>query len=185
MDTNRIGISSVNDTWTFFLYSGGMVGRKIYFPLCCKVLFSLGVVSLIWIVVGFSLSFGSSIGFEINGIKYGIIGNPFEYFFFDGVSTFTHKSLASTIPFLLFALFQMKFAVITPALITGSFAERVRFISYLLFIVLFSLFIYTPLCHMIWYPDGLLNKYFGVKTLRAALLSIWVQASLPLQVQWF
>jgi Amt family ammonium transporter len=57
----------------------------------------------------------------------------------------------------------MKFAVITPALITGSFAERVRFISYLLFMVLFSLFIYTPLCHMVWHPDGLLNKYFGVK----------------------
>jgi Amt family ammonium transporter len=57
----------------------------------------------------------------------------------------------------------MKFAVITPAIITGSFAERVRFISYLLFIVLFSIFIYTPLCHMVWHPDGLLNKYFGVK----------------------
>lgn len=71
--------------------------------------------------------------------------------------------MASTIPFILFALFQMKFAVITPALITGSFAERVRFISYLLFMVLFSLFIYTPLCHMVWHPDGLLNKYFGVK----------------------
>jgi Amt family ammonium transporter len=71
--------------------------------------------------------------------------------------------MASTIPFVLFALFQMKFAVITPALITGSFAERVRFISYLLFMVLFSIFIYTPLCHMVWHPDGLLNKFFGVK----------------------
>ena len=145
-----------------FFY-GGMVGRKNILSTMLQSFISLGVVSLIWIVVGFSLSFGSSIGFEINGVKYGIIGNPFEYFFFDGVSTLPHKNLASTIPFLLFALFQMKFAVITPALITGSFAERVRFISYLLFIVLFSLFIYTPLCHMIWYPDGLLNKYFGVK----------------------
>lgn len=71
--------------------------------------------------------------------------------------------MASTIPFILFALFQMKFAVITPALITGSFAERVRFISYLLFMILFSLIIYTPLCHMVWHPEGLLNKYFGVK----------------------
>ncbi len=71
--------------------------------------------------------------------------------------------MAPTIPFILFALFQMKFAVITPAIITGSFAERVRFVSYLLFIVLFSIFIYTPLCHMVWHPEGLLNKYFGVK----------------------
>jgi Amt family ammonium transporter len=100
----------------------------------------------------------------------GIIGNPLSYPFFSGVGVLPHKAMASTIPFILFALFQMKFAVITPALITGSFAERVRFISYLLFMVLFSLFIYTPLCHMVWHPDGLLNKYFGVKILQEALL---------------
>lgn len=145
-----------------FFY-GGMVGRKNIISTMLQSFISLGVVSILWVIVGFSLSFGSSIGIEINGIKYGIIGDPSEYLFFNGVSTLPHKNLASTIPFLLFALFQMKFAVITPALITGSFAERVRFISYLLFIVLFSLLIYTPLCHMIWYPDGLLNKYFGVK----------------------
>ncbi|OPB94935.1 ammonia channel protein [Elizabethkingia meningoseptica] len=145
-----------------FFY-GGMVGRKNIISTMLQSFISLGVVSILWVIVGFSLSFGSSIGIEINGIKYGIIGDPTEYLFFNGVSTLPHKNLASTIPFLLFALFQMKFAVITPALITGSFAERVRFISYLLFIVLFSLLIYTPLCHMIWYPDGLLNKYFGVK----------------------
>jgi len=60
-------------------------------------------------------------------------------------------------------MFQMKFAIITPALITGSFAERVRFVSYLLFICLFSIVIYTPLCHAVWHPDGLLGGYFGVK----------------------
>ncbi|NRS93719.1 Amt family ammonium transporter [Chryseobacterium sp. 16F] len=114
-------------------------------------------------VVGFSLSFGTPIGIQVDGEKYGIIGNPLDYLFFNNVSVLPHKDLASTIPFVLFALFQMKFAVITPALITGSFAERVRFISYLVFMVLFSLFIYMPLCHMVWHPDGLLNKYFGVK----------------------
>lgn len=124
---------------------------------------ALGVISILWVVVGFSLSFGDSLGFEINGVHYGIIGNPLSYPFFSHVGALPHKMMASTIPFVLFALFQMKFAVITPALITGSFAERVRFISYLLFMVLFSLFIYTPLCHMVWHPDGLLNKYFGVK----------------------
>ena len=70
--------------------------------------------------------------------------------------------LSPTVPLLIFALFQLKFAIITPALITGSFAERVRFSSYLLFMVLFSLFIYCPLAHWTWHPDGFLNKW-GVK----------------------
>ena len=145
-----------------FFY-GGMVGKKNMISTMLQSFIALGVISILWIVVGFSLSFGDSIGFEINGEHYGIIGDPFTYPFFNHVSIYPHKMMASTIPFILFALFQMKFAVITPALITGSFAERVRFISYLLFIVLFSLFIYTPLCHMVWHPEGLLNKFFGVK----------------------
>ena len=64
-----------------------------------------------------------------------------------------------TIPLLVFSMFQLKFAIITPALITGSFAERVRFSAYLLFIVLFSLFIYSPLAHWTWHPDGFLKKW--------------------------
>lgn len=145
-----------------FFY-GGMVGKKNVISTMLQSFISLGVISILWVVVGFSLSFGESIGFKINGEHYGIIGNPLSYPFFKNVSVFPHHQMASTIPFVLFALFQMKFAVITPALVTGSFAERVRFISYLLFMVLFSLFIYTPLCHMVWHPEGLLNKYFGVK----------------------
>lgn len=145
-----------------FFY-GGMVGSKNVISTMLQSFIALGVISMLWVVVGFSLSFGESIGFSADGIHYGLIGNPLTYAFFNGVGTLPNQSMASTIPFVLFALFQMKFAVITPALITGSFAERVRFISYLLFIVLFSLFIYTPLCHMVWHPDGLLNKYFGVK----------------------
>ena len=145
-----------------FFY-GGMVGKKNMISTMLQSFIALGVISIFWVVIGFSLSFGESLGFTINGIHYGIIGNPFSYPFFNKVGSLPHKDLAPTIPFILFALFQMKFAVITPALITGSFAERVRFISYLVFMVLFSLFIYCPLCHMIWYPDGLLNKYFGIK----------------------
>lgn len=145
-----------------FFY-GGMVGKKNVISTMLQSFIALGVISILWVVIGFSLSFGDSLGFTINGEHYGVIGNPLSYPFFSRVGILPHKMLASTIPFVLFALFQMKFAVITPALITGSFAERVRFISYLLFIVLFSIFIYTPLCHMVWYPDGLLNKYFGVK----------------------
>ncbi|AZA54096.1 ammonium transporter [Chryseobacterium sp. G0201] len=145
-----------------FFY-GGMVGKKNVISTMLQSFIALGVISILWVVVGFSLSFGDSLGFEINGEHYGIIGNPLSYPFFSRVGVLPHKMMASTIPFVLFALFQMKFAVITPALITGSFAERVRFISYLLFMVLFSIFIYTPLCHMVWHPDGLLNKFFGVK----------------------
>ena len=102
-------------------------------------------------IVGFSLAFGESFG--------GIIGNPMTYFAFHNVGTEANPNFAGTIPFLLFALFQLKFAIITPALITGSFAGRVRFRSYILFMVLFSIFIYSPLAHMTWHPDGLLRKW--------------------------
>ncbi len=146
-----------------FFY-GGMVGRKNVISTMLQSFIALGVISILWLVVGFSLSFGESIiAITIDGERYGILGNPLSYPFFNHVGVLPHETMASTIPFVLFALFQMKFAVITPALITGSFAERVRFVSYLLFIVLFSLIIYTPLCHMVWSSDGLLSKYFGVK----------------------
>jgi Amt family ammonium transporter len=75
-----------------------------------------------------------------------------------GVGELTQKSLSPTIPFILFAIFQLKFAIITPALITGSFAERVSFKSYVLFVLLFEVFVYSPIAHMTWHPDGLLHK---------------------------
>ncbi|KGO83150.1 ammonia channel protein [Flavobacterium beibuense F44-8] len=145
-----------------FFY-GGMVGKKNVISTMLKSFICLGVISLLWVAVGFSLSFGESIGITIDGVKYGIVGNPTDFAFFDFVDEHPHAQMASTIPFILFALFQMKFAVITPAIITGSLAERIRFISFLLFICLFCLFIYTPLCHMVWHPNGLLGAYFGVK----------------------
>lgn len=145
-----------------FFY-GGMVGKRNVISTMLQSFICLGVVSLLWMTIGFSMSFGTSLGFTIQGEHYGIIGNPFDFAFFDHVSEIPHKELAPTVPFLLFALFQMKFAVITPAIITGSFAERVRFISYLLFVCLFTLFIYTPLCHMVWHPDGMLGHVFGVQ----------------------
>ncbi len=145
-----------------FFY-GGMVGKKNVISTMLKSFICLGVISLLWVVIGFSLSFGDSIGITIDGKTYGIIGNPFQFSFFDQVEAAPHKLLGSSIPFILFALFQMKFAVITPAIITGALAERIRFISFLLFICLFTLIIYTPLCHMIWHPNGLLGAYFGVK----------------------
>ncbi|RAR71380.1 ammonium transporter [Flavobacterium aciduliphilum] len=145
-----------------FFY-GGMVGRKNVISTMLKSFICLGVVSLLWVTIGFSMSFGNPIGMTLNHQIYGVVGNPFQFAFFDQVEMAPHKIMAPTIPFILFALFQMKFAVITPAIITGALAERIRFISFLLFICLFTLLIYTPLCHMIWHPHGLLCGYFGVK----------------------
>jgi Amt family ammonium transporter len=145
-----------------FFY-GGMVGKKNVISTMLQSFICLGVVTLLWVVVGFSLAFGDPIGFNIGNGFYSVIGNPLSFAFMDYVGVLPHRSMASTIPFMLFALFQMKFAVITPAIITGSFAERVRFISFLLFICLFTIFIYTPLCHSVWHPNGILATYFGVK----------------------
>ena len=78
---------------------------------------------------------------------------------FKGVGGNINAALAPTIPLALFAIFQMKFAIITPALITGSFAGRVRFSSYILFISLFSIFIYAPLAHWTWHPNGFLRNW--------------------------
>ena len=132
-----------------FFY-GGMVRFKNVVSTMLQSFVALGVISLLWVVVGFSLAFGDSLG--------GVIGNPLTFFMLDGVGGATHPDLSPTIPLLLFALFQLKFAIITPALITGAFAERVRFSSYLLFMILFSVFIYSPLAHMTWHPQGWLRQ---------------------------
>lgn len=133
-----------------FFY-GGMVNKKNVISTMLQSFVALGVVSIVWVAVGFSLAFGDSLG--------GIIGNPATYFNFRGVGVAPNPDFAATIPFLLFALFQLKFAIITPALITGSFAERVRFRSYILFMVLFTLVIYAPLAHMTWHPGGLFRNW--------------------------
>ena len=145
-----------------FFY-GGMVGKKNVISTMLQSFICLGVVTLLWVTVGFSLAFGEPIGVNLTEGFYSFFGNPGTFTFMDNVGLLPHKQLAPTIPFMLFALFQMKFAVITPAIITGSFAERVRFISFLLFICLFTIFIYAPLCHWVWYPTGFLGSYFGVK----------------------
>jgi len=133
-----------------FFY-GGMVDRRNVISTMMQSIIAMGIVSILWIVVGFSLAFGDSIG--------GFIGNPLTFFMFRGVGGAPHPDLSPTIPLALFALFQLKFAIITPALITGAFAERVRFSSYMLFISLFSLLIYCPLAHWTWHPHGFLRQW--------------------------
>ena len=132
-----------------FFY-GGMVHRKNIISTMMKSIVATGVVSSVWVVVGYSLCFGDSIG--------GFIGNPATHFMFKGVASGAPWSLAPTIPLSLFALFQLMFAIITPGLVVGAVAERVRFTSYTLFILLFSLLVYAPIAHWTWHPDGFLFK---------------------------
>ena len=132
-----------------FFY-GGMVSQKNILSTMLQSFMALGLISLIWVFVGFSLSFGDSF--------LGVIGNPFQHFLFHNI-TLSHSKLSLEIPLLLFALFQMKFAIIAPAITTGSFTERINFNAFLLFMSLFCLFIYCPLAHWTWHPDGFLNKW--------------------------
>lgn len=132
-----------------FFY-GGMVHRKNVISTMIKSVVAAGIVSVLWVTVGFSLAFGDTLG--------GFIGNPATFFFFKGVSSGEPWSLAPTIPLTLFAFFQLMFAIITPGLVVGAVAERIRFTSYILFICLFGIFIYAPLAHWTWHPEGFLFK---------------------------
>ena len=133
-----------------FFY-GGMVHRKNVISTMIKSVVAAGVVSILWVVVGFSLCFGES--------WHGIIGNPMTHLFFKGINSGAPWSLAPSIPLTLFALFQLMFAIITPGLVVGAVAERIRFTSYILFIALFSLLVYAPIAHWTWHPDGFLFKW--------------------------
>ena len=139
-----------------FFY-GGMVGARNVISTMLQSFIAMGVISVMWVVFGFSLCFGDDIG--------GVIGNPLTFLMFDNVGGGTYTTPTgsllggATIPLALYALFQMKFAIITPSLITGSFAERVRFSGYLWFMMFFFVAIYCPLAHMTWHPDGLFLKW--------------------------
>ncbi len=132
-----------------FFY-GGMVHRKNVISTMIKSVVAAGVVSIIWVVAGYSLAFGESVN--------GLIGNPMTHLFFKGVNSGEPWGLAPTIPKTLFSLFQLMFAIITPGLVVGAVAERIRFTSYILFIALFSILVYAPLAHWSWHPDGILFK---------------------------
>jgi Amt family ammonium transporter len=133
-----------------FFY-GGMVGRKNVLSTMIKSTVSAGIISVFWIVMQFSLCFGKSMG--------GFIGDPRTFLFFKDVMNGEPWSLASSIPLPLFSFFQLMFAIITPGLVVGAVAERIRFSSYTLFIVLFGALVYAPLAHMAWHPDGLMFKW--------------------------
>ncbi|GAB2987117.1 ammonium transporter [Mucilaginibacter puniceus] len=130
-----------------FFY-GGMVRKKNVISTMLQSFVCMGLITIIWVVFGFSMAFGEDVG----GL--GFIGNPASFFMMQN----TLGVAWGTIPVILFAMFQLKFAVITPALITGAFAERIRFNSYLIFISLFIVVIYIPLAHATWHADGFFYK---------------------------
>jgi len=112
----------------------------------------MSVVSMLWMVFGYSMAFGDGNAF---------VGNPMQYFMLHGVGGAPQPDYAPTVPHQTFMLFQMMFAIITPCLISGAFAERMKFSAYLLFTVLWATFIYFPLAHMVWGKGGYFNWALG------------------------
>src|SRR6476619_2741448 len=136
------------------LFYGGLVRRKNVLSTIMHSFFGLAIVSVVWVLIGFSLAFGPDA--NLLGVP-GLVGNlDFVGFFNVGLEPST--IYATTIPFVLFAAFQLMFAAITPALITGAFAERKRFASFVLFTILWSIVVYSPIAHWVWATDGWLFK---------------------------
>lgn len=131
-----------------FFY-GGLVGRKNVLTIMMQSFVSMGVTSVLWYLVGYSLCF--------SGDVYGIIGNLDKSFLW-GIDMNTPSLLNKNIPAWVFIAYQMMFAIITPALITGAFANRVKFKAYLLFLVAWLLFVYFPFIHMMW-GGGILQQW--------------------------
>src|SRR5258708_34779534 len=123
-----------------FFY-GGRVGRKNVLAIMIQSFVSMGWTTVIWFAVGSSLCF--------SGDSFGIIGN-LDKAFLNGVSLSSPSALNPSIPEIVFVAYQMMFAVITPALITGAFANRVTFKAYLVFLTAWLLFVYFPFVHMVW-----------------------------------
>jgi Amt family ammonium transporter len=129
------------------LFYGGLVRRKNVLSTIMHSFFGLALVSIVWVLIGFSLAFGEDVG----GL--GLIGG-LDYVGFMNVGLEPSTVYATTIPFVLFAGFQLMFAAITPALITGAFAERKRFGAFVLFTILWSILVYSPIAHWVWSADG-------------------------------
>ncbi len=130
------------------LFYGGMVRRKNVLGTVMHSFIVLGVVSVEWMLVGYSMAFGPDRG--------GIIGD-LSWFALSGVGSAPYKAYAATVPHQAFMIYQMMFAVITPALISGAFAERFRFSVYLVFVLLWSLLVYNPMAHWVWGVGGWLR----------------------------
>ena len=144
------------------LFYGGLVRRKNILGTMMQSFAMMGLVTILWAIVGYSLAFGHGNAF---------IGG-FEHLFLRGVSLTPNPDYAATIPEQTFMIYQLMFAIITPALITGAFAERMKFSAMAVFLSLWSLLVYCPMAHMVWGVGGLLNSnrrpHSRVSTLPAA-----------------
>jgi Amt family ammonium transporter len=128
------------------MFYGGLVRSKNVLGTVMHSFVAMGIISVLWVAIGYAMSFGKN-------VLGGIFGwNP-DYFFLKGIDT---NIMEAGIPEYVFSMFQGKFAIITPALIAGAFAERVSFKAYCFFIALWSIFVYNPLCHWVWASDGFL-----------------------------
>lgn len=134
------------------LFYGGLVRRKNVLATMMHSLILMALASFLWMAVGYSIAFADGNAF---------FGNPLQYFFLEGVGMEPNPTYAASIPHQTFMLFQMMFAIITPALISGAVAERIRFGAYLLFMTLWILLVYCPLAHMIWGNGGFFNWALG------------------------
>ena len=128
------------------MFYGGLVRSKNVLGTIMHSFVAMGIISVLWIILGYSMCFG-------NNIPGGLFGWNWNYFFLKGIDT---NIMDAGIPEYVFSMFQCKFAIITPALIAGAFAERVNFKAYCFFIALWSVFVYNPLCHWVWASDGFL-----------------------------
>ena len=133
------------------LFYGGLVRRKNVLATMMQSFTMMAIVTVLWAIVGYSLSFGSGNSF-IGGL---------QHIFLRGVGVQPDPDYSGTIPQQTFMIFQLMFAIITPALITGAFAERMKFSAMVLFMSLWSLFVYAPMAHMVWGKGGLLNAALG------------------------
>src|SRR5271157_4990362 len=133
------------------LFYGGLVRRKNVLGTMMQSFVLMAVVTVLWAVVGYSLAFGGS-GHFVGDFRFALLHN---------VGSAPNADYASTIPQQTFMIYQLMFAIITPALISGAFAERMKFSAMLLFTVLWSLFVYFPMAHMVWGKGGLLNAFSG------------------------
>ncbi|NIA29295.1 MAG: ammonium transporter [Actinobacteria bacterium] len=128
------------------MFYGGLVRTKNVLGTMMHSFVAMGIMSVLWIAVGYSMSFG-------HNILGGWFGWNNDYFFLKGID---NTIMPEGIPEYVFSMFQGKFAIITPALIAGAFAERVTFKGYVVFIALWGLIVYNPLCHWVWSSDGFL-----------------------------
>jgi ammonium transporter, Amt family len=139
-----------------FFY-GGLVRSKNSLNTKMMSFIALAIVSVLWALVGFSFAFSSPTDNQNPAIIPGLLGS-FQYAFMNGVDGNSAYPTAGTIPINVFMLFQLMFAIITPALISGAIIERMKFTTYMVFIAIWSLLVYAPLAHAVWSPDGFLFK---------------------------